>query len=81
MAGSMNPSLTDPYSQASLTFLDTEDHFGADTQPTDFEYADFTLPSQVSLLRAYVRNLSYVSSLLLRVGESPCVCVDFSCVL
>lgn len=43
-------SLTDPYSQASLTFLDTEDHFGADTQPTDFEYADFTLPSQVSEL-------------------------------
>ena len=43
-------SLTDPYSQASLTFLDTEDHFGADTQPTDFEYADFTLPSQVSYL-------------------------------
>lgn len=46
----MNSSLTDPYSQASLTFLDTEDHFGADTQPTDFEYADFTLPSQVSQL-------------------------------
>ena len=46
----MNSGLTDPYSQASLTFLDTEDHFGADTQPTDFEYADFTLPSQVSWL-------------------------------
>lgn len=46
----MNSSLTDPYSQASLTFYDTEDHFGADTQPTDFDYADFTLPSQASQL-------------------------------
>ena len=36
-----------PNSQA-LTFLDTEetDLMGADTQGTEFDYNDFTLPSQ-----------------------------------
>ena len=40
--------LTDPYSQGTLTFLDTDVEYGADTQGTEFEYTDFTLPSQVS---------------------------------
>lgn len=40
--------LTDPYSQGTLTFLDTDVDYGADTQGTEFEYTDFTLPSQVS---------------------------------
>ena len=35
------------YSQGTLTFLDAEDHFGADTQTSEFDYTDFTLPSQV----------------------------------
>lgn len=35
-----------PNSQ-SLTFLETEEDFiGADTQGTDYDYTDFTLPSQ-----------------------------------
>ncbi|XP_065905889.1 regulator of nonsense transcripts 1-like [Dysidea avara] len=38
--------LTDPYSQGTLTFLDTDVDYGADTQGTDFEYTDFTLPTQ-----------------------------------
>lgn len=35
-------------SSQTLTFLDTEDHdlIGADTQGTDFDFRDFTLPSQ-----------------------------------
>lgn len=35
-------------SSQTLTFLDTEEHdlIGADTQGTDFEFRDFTLPSQ-----------------------------------
>ena len=40
--------LTDPYSQGTLTFLDTDVEYGADTQGTEFEYTDFTLPSQVT---------------------------------
>lgn len=63
LAGDMNSGLTDPYSQASLTFLDTEDHFGADTQPTDFEYADFTLPSQVSYV--FVQDKTHGGGVLL----------------
>ena len=42
--------LTDPYSQGTLTFLDTDVEYGADTQGTEFEYTDFTLPSQVRLI-------------------------------
>ena len=40
-------SLAEPYSQAPLTFLDTDIglEFGADTQG-DFEHYEFTLPSQ-----------------------------------
>ena len=35
-------------SSQTLTFLDTEetDLLGADTQGSDYEYTDFTLPSQ-----------------------------------
>lgn len=37
-----------PSSQTPLTFLDTEENdlIGADTQGTDFDFRDFTLPSQ-----------------------------------
>lgn len=34
---------------SQLTFLDTDDHdliLGADTQATDFDFRDFTIPSQ-----------------------------------
>lgn len=34
-----------PNSQ-TLTFLETEDLIGADTQGTDYDFTDFTLPSQ-----------------------------------
>lgn len=35
-------------SSQTLTFLDTEEHdlIGADTQGTDFDFRDFTIPSQ-----------------------------------
>lgn len=35
-------------SSQTLTFLDTEEHdlIGADTQGTDFDFRDYTLPSQ-----------------------------------
>lgn len=36
-------------SSQTLTFLDTEEHEligGADTQGTDFDFRDFTIPSQ-----------------------------------
>lgn len=38
----------DTYNSQSLTFLDTEDNdlIGADTQGTDFDFRDFTLPQQ-----------------------------------
>lgn len=39
--------LADPYSQASLTFVDIGLDYGADTQGlTDFDSYEFTLPSQ-----------------------------------
>ena len=39
--------LADPYSQASLTFVDIGLEYGADTQGlTDFDNYEFTLPSQ-----------------------------------
>lgn len=43
----MSVEAFDPSSQ-SLTFLETEegDFIGADTQGSEFEFTDFTLPSQ-----------------------------------
>lgn len=48
-----------PNSQA-LTFLDTEDHdlIGADTQGTDFDFRDFTLPSQSQTQTSHLDHLS-----------------------
>lgn len=38
----------DAFNSQSLTFLDTEENdlIGADTQGTDFDFRDFTLPQQ-----------------------------------
>ena len=53
--------LTDPYSQGTLTFLDTDVDYGADTQGTEFEYTDFTLPSQVSKRLRESRTVMFIS--------------------
>lgn len=47
-----------PNSQ-SLTFLDTEeDLIGADTQGTDFDFRDFTVPSQSQTQGSQLDNLA-----------------------
>lgn len=50
----MNVEAFGPNSQ-TLTFLDTDepnDFLGADTQGTDFDFHDFTLPSQTQASQA-----------------------------
>lgn len=57
-------------SSQTLTFLDTEEHEligGADTQGTDFDFRDFTIPSQS---QTQASQLDHLSS-----GASQ-VCVD-----
>lgn len=36
----------DAFNSQSLTFIDESDLIGADTQGTDFDFRDFTLPQQ-----------------------------------
>lgn len=66
-------SIVDAYGSSSqtLTFLDTEEHEligGADTQGTDFDFRDFTIPSQsqtqASQLDHTTGGLSQVNSYL-----------------
>lgn len=48
-------------SSQTLTFLDTEEHEligGADTQGTDFDFRDFTIPSQSQTQASQLDHLS-----------------------
>jgi len=47
-------------SSQTLTFLDTEENdlIGADTQGTDFDFRDFTLPSQSQTQTSQVDHLA-----------------------
>lgn len=52
-------------SSQTLTFLDTEEHEligGADTQGTDFDFRDFTLPSQSQTQASQLDHLTSGSS-------------------
>lgn len=49
----------------TLTFLDTEEHDligGADTQGTDFDFRDFTIPSQSQTQASQLDHLAGNSS-------------------
>lgn len=48
-------------SSQTLTFLDTEEHEligGADTQGTDFDFRDFTIPSQSQTQASQLEHLN-----------------------
>lgn len=52
-------------SSQTLTFLDTEEHEligGADTQGTDFDFRDFTIPSQSQTQASQLDHLTGGSS-------------------
>lgn len=52
-------------SSQTLTFLDTEEHEligGADTQGTDFDFRDFTIPSQSQTQASQLDHLGVGSS-------------------
>lgn len=52
-------------SSQTLTFLDTEEHEligGADTQGTDFDFRDFTIPSQSQTQASQLDHLTSGSS-------------------
>ena len=52
-------------SSQTLTFLDDEhDLIGADTQGTDFDFRDFTLPSQSQTQASHLDHLSSSSQVL-----------------
>lgn len=59
-----------PNSQ-TLTFLDTEENdligndIGADTQGTDFDFRDFTIPSQSQTQASQLDHLSSTSQVIL----------------
>lgn len=56
-------------SSQTLTFLDTEDLIGADTQGTDFDFRDFTLPSQSQTQASQLDHLASSSQV--------CVCSKY----
>ena len=72
------------YSQASLTFLDTDIgfEFGGDTQGDGFEHYDFTLPSQSTQTQSSQLTQQQQGGGASGTGESVslcvCVCVCFS---
>lgn len=51
-------------SSQTLTFLDTEEHdlIGADTQGTDFDFRDYTLPSQSQTQASQLDHLGAAGS-------------------
>lgn len=60
-------------SSQTLTFLDTEEHEligGADTQGTDFDFRDFTIPSQSQTQASQLDHLSSGASQV-----CMCLCV------
>lgn len=60
-------------SSQTLTFLDTEEHEligGADTQGTDFDFRDFTIPSQSQTQASQLDHLT---------GGSSQVCLEYRC--
>lgn len=62
-------------SSQTLTFLDTEEHEligGADTQGTDFDFRDFTIPSQSQTQASQLDHLGAGSSQVKLNGTDEC---------
>lgn len=57
---------------SQLTFLDTDDHdliLGADTQATDFDFRDFTIPSQSQTQASQSDHLAGTSQVCIFVSS------------
>lgn len=68
-------------SSQTLTFLDTEENdlIGADTQGTDFEFRDFTMPSQSQTQASQLDSLGESSQVLFVFQEKCNKTCDSSC--
>lgn len=66
-------------SSQTLTFLDTEENdlIGADTQGTDFEFRDFTMPSQSQTQASQMDNLTDSSQVMIRKKKVYVILVFF----